>query len=277
MPKDGMSLADDLDDGLSYQFEDPNEKLPESDPGKTSSKRPLEDENVNEPPKKVSKRKQKLEKSKLHEKKLEKLEYEKLQKKLLPRLSSEELAEHIASLIRSKNPSLSALELDELYLKKSDFIATSDYDKDRTLENFADFVSKHSNAPRAIVFSVSNIRVADVFRSLGGSKNAIKFFSKNKYNDDLKAAEELWNGPKKSKGKAALPLKYILTTPSRMSRIIKNTDALFSGKDKLDIIIDASYLDPKMNTIFTGEDNGVLVSTLKEFTTKKSSVKIILF
>ncbi|CAR21470.1 Cms1p [Lachancea thermotolerans CBS 6340] len=290
-----MPLGDDLDDGLDYQVdssegenfgdvveEQPNHSASDSENAKRPHSAGEEDETAKQP---QSKRQKKLAKSKVHQKKLEKLEADREQKKQLPRSSSERIAEHLGTLIREKNPDLSALELEELYFKKTDFISTERYDKERSLHNILDFVNNFSKSPRAIVLSTSNLRVADVFRGLGGSKNAVKLFSKNKLKEDLARVDQLLKAPSskdrqaknKGKKKGDAMVKFFTATPGRMLKIVQETDAFFLGKDKLDIFVDASYLDPKMNTIFTSDDCTALLKVLKEFLGKKSSVKILLF
>ncbi|CUS24497.1 LAQU0S17e00232g1_1 [Lachancea quebecensis] len=290
-----MSLGDDLDDGLDYEVnssgseqyeevaeEQSNDSTSDSENAKRPHSAGEEEEAAKEP---QSKRQKKLAKSKVHQKKLEKLEADREQKKQLPKSSSERIAEHLATLIREKNPDLSALELEELYFKKTDFISTERYDKERNLPNILDFVNTFSKSPRAIVLSTSNLRVADVFRGLEGSKNAVKLFSKNKLKEDLARVDQLLKAPSskdrhsktKGKKKGDAMVKFFIATPGRMLKIVQETDAFFQGKDKLDIFVDASYLDPKTNTIFTSDDCTALLKVLKEFLGKKSSVKILLF
>lgn len=301
-----MFNGDDLDDGLLYEVDtdfnsalvqSPQEEEQEQEQEQQAlgqetlaGKRQLEentesDQKSTNDSKPLSKRQKKLASSKLHQKKLEKMEYEKQQKKNVPTMSSESIAEYLATFIRERNPDLSALELDELYFKKSDFISTERYEKERNLDNFQDFINTFSKSPRALVFSVSNIRVADTFRSLGGSKQAVKLFSKNKLKEDLERVNMLLGeiekeakGAKNKKNKKQQKaIKYFVATPARMSKIIESTDLFFQGKDKLDIFLDASYLDPKTNSVLTSEDGMVLCKVLKEFLKKKSSVKILLF
>lgn len=108
------------------------------------------------------------------------MEYEKEQKKKLPKSSTDQIVEYLATVIREKNPNLSALELDEIYFKKTDFISTSKFEKERTLDNLQEFINNFSKSPKAIILSASNIRVADVYRNVNGTENAVKLFSKNK-------------------------------------------------------------------------------------------------
>lgn len=287
-----MSLGDDLDDGLEYEVQpsESEEEVELENESETVKRSLPEDDSEVVPSQSQSKRQKKLAKSKLHQKKLEKLKYEKEQKKQLPKSSPERITEYLATLIREKNPDLSGLELEELYFKKSDFLSTERYAKDRVLDNLQDFVNSFSKSPRAIVLSTSNIRVADVFRGLGGSKHAVKLFSKNKLKEDVARVDQLLKGFKekentsgnnknknKNKKKENSTIKYFISTPGRMSKIVDETDVLFEGKEKLDIFLDASYLDPKMNTLFTSEDQAALFKVLKEFLTKKSSVKVLLF
>lgn len=272
-----MSNPDDLDDGLLLDYDSesqnhsPTEYFDLETDKSSDAKRPAEDEDTNE---NLSKRQKKLKSSKFHQRKKEQLEYDIEKKKNLPKSSPEAIADYLASLIREKNPKLSALELDELYLKKSDFISTEKLDKDRNLTNLPEFVGEFSRAPRALVFSMSNIRVADVFRSLNGSKNCLKLFSKNKLKDDVSSLEHTLGKDASKKGKA---IKYFISTPTRMNKIIEETDVLFQGKEKLDIILDASYLDPKKDSLLASENTILLCQVLKAILEKKSSVKILLY
>ncbi|SCU85908.1 LADA_0D10726g1_1 [Lachancea dasiensis] len=286
--------GDDLDDGLDYELQvSDSESLPESteltdnEVETESSKRTRTSSQLDhvEPDQIVSKRQKKLAKSKVHQKKLEKVEDDKNQKKALPKSSPERIADYLATLIRQKFPDLSALELEEHYFKRTDFISTEAYEKERNLHNFQEFVNKFSKSPRAVILSPSNIRVADVFRSLGGSQSAVKLFTKSKLKDDVARVDLLLKSPKPKgvktkkaqKDKKGALVKYFISTPTRLEKIASSTDSFFEGKDKLDIFLDASYLDPKANTLFTSEDSGALFAVLKEFLNKKSSVKILLF
>ncbi|CDO94620.1 unnamed protein product [Kluyveromyces dobzhanskii CBS 2104] len=307
-----MVYADDLDDGLDYQVNDVAENEISDNESVTlasgnesdevtigEAKRPLDTDDHVKPvsaedsEKPLSKRQKKLANSSFYQKKLERMEYEKSQKQNLPKGSTEKIVEYLATSIRDKNPDLSALELDELYFKKQDFISTERFEKERTLDNFQDFINNFSKSPRAIVLCQSNIRVADIYRSLSGHQAAVKLFSKTKLKDDVTRVESLL-APKKDsksekkknnrfnkngKGKTdpSAVVKYFISTPNRLQKIVESTDLFFQGKEKLDIFVDASYLDPKNNTIFTSDDSAILYNLLKEFLKKKTSVKILLY
>ncbi|CAI4045692.1 Cms1p SKDI_12G0590 [Saccharomyces kudriavzevii IFO 1802] len=290
-----MSNPDDLDDGLAYDFDSEHEGVVDADDNVNSSlspglkKRPMEDDDNDADEKReersledesgrpISKRQKKLQKkSKLIEKKKEESRYTVSQRKSIPTSSPEKVMEYLTTLIREKNPDLSALELEELYFKKKDFLSTEQFDAERKLINFPAFMQKFSVAPKKIVLSMSNIRVADVYRSLNGGRNCVKLFSKNKLKDDIATVERLLDdGSKKSKNKT--DSFYFVATPTRMQKIIETTDLLFQGKEKLDILLDASYLDAKDNTILSFENSDVLCQVLKIFLNKKSSVKILLY
>ncbi|OEJ80877.1 Protein CMS1 [Hanseniaspora osmophila] len=281
--------ADDLDDGLDYDF---NSGVVSADEGETialsdnensykrklshgddePNKKTISEDSANQAP--LSKRQKKLQNSKFHNKKKEKMEFEKSQRLALSTLSGEDIAENLNKMIGLWYPDLSPLELEELYFKKTEFIPTTSYTEPRTAENFQDFVTKFTKAPKAIVFCSTNIRVADVFRNLGGSKQCLKLFSKNKLKEDLERLEELSQEKKKPHHNE---IKYFISTPNRMEKIVKESPVFFQGKDKLDIIIDSSYLDPKTDTIFTSLDGKVLCSVLKKIIKEKSSVKILLY
>ena len=291
-----MSNPDDLDDGLAYDFDAEHEPISDAKVDSPSSnvlqKRSIEEDDddvdytdgkkvernsEDDSGRPVSKRQKKLQKkSKLIEKRKEESQYIVSQRKAIPASSPEKITEYLTTLIREKNPELSALELEELYFKKNDFLSTEKFDAERRLSNFPAFIQKFSVAPKKIVFSMSNIRVADVYRSLNGGKNCVKLFSKSKLKDDIATVERLLaDKPKKSKNNR--DTLYFIVTPTRMQKIIEATDLLFQGKEKLDIILDASYLDPKDNTILSFENAAVLCQVLKTFLNKKSSVKILLY
>lgn len=283
-----MSNPDDLDDGLVYNYEsdadheivgeissDKAEKadqLDEASKIENDNKRELESDDPDKST--LSKRQKKLKKSNLSGKKREMFEYEIERRTKLPQSSQEVIVEYLAALIREKNPDLSALELEDLYFKKTDFISTEKFQEDRSLTNFPDFVTQFNKAPRALVLSMSNMRVADVFRSLAGSKNSVKLFSKNKLKDDLVTVERAFEKDTKNKSRG---IRYFISTPTRISKIFESSDLFFEGKDKLDVILDASYLDPKKNTLLSSDNTLILCQALKLLLQKKSSVKILLY
>ncbi|EDO14683.1 hypothetical protein Kpol_344p3 [Vanderwaltozyma polyspora DSM 70294] len=281
-----MSNADDLDDGLVYDYESAGEITEEVSEDKnientideatntSEKKRPIEDDILEEEEEKLSKRQKKLRKSKVHEKRKEQAIYLEEKLKSIPKGTNEEISDYFTTLIREKNPDLSALELEDIYLKKTDFISTAKFaDKDRNLTNFPEFMSQFSKSPKAIIFSMSNIRVADVHRSLNGNKTSVKLFAKNKLKEDIDmVANVLGENNKKFKN-----LKYFITTPTRMEKLLENTDLFYAGKDKLDIILDASYLDPKKNSLIASENTALLCKVLKKILDNKSSVKILLY
>ncbi|AQZ13004.1 CMS1 (YLR003C) [Zygosaccharomyces parabailii] len=294
-----MSNPDDLDDDLDYNYVSGSELEPIADAGAETEKLKVQDqdeqlvlqkEDINSVDRRkrtsnqisdsegrsLSKRQTKLKKSKLKEKKQEQSRYEVEQKRKIPKSSPDDIIQYFATLIREKNPDLSALELDELYFKKTDFISTANFEQERTLANFSNFASQFSRSPKALVISMTNLRVADVFRSLGGSKNGVKLFSKNKLKDDLETVEEILGKSGKSSKKGD-SIKYFVATPTRLEKLVESTDLFFQGKEKLDILVDASYLDPKDNTLLTCDNSTVLCKVLKTFLNKKSSVKILLY
>lgn len=316
-----MSNPDDLDDGLVYNFSGQEDNsisdlpsdnevgnIKESDTKlDTTTKSRKRDNEFSEDDdrnvEKLSKRQKKLQNSKFREKKKEKIEYEINQKKLIPRSNTDTISEYFIKLIRSKNPNLSALELDNLYLKKNDFISTEPFKDERDLNNLAKFIINYSKAPNVIIFSMSNMRVADVFRQLGGSKTSVKLFAKNKLDQDITTVTNILNNnatnttdknqkngnlknkkQKKNKNSSPTPIsssstsiKYFIATPTRMEKILESTDVFFQGKDKLDIILDASYLDNKSNSLISFENSMTLCKVLKTIIDNKSSVKILLY
>ncbi|QLL33501.1 hypothetical protein HG536_0E04120 [Torulaspora globosa] len=277
-----MSNPDDLEDGLLYDYQSDTESnhikevSPETadkaDEVLSDRKRAPED-NASEK-KLLSKRQKKLGNSSLRDKKKELFEYEIERRKALAKSSPEVIVDYFAALVREKNPNLSALELDDLYFKKSDFISTEKFEKDRSLTNFPDFVSQFTKAPRALILSMSNMRVADIFRSLNGSKNCVKLFSKNKLKDDLAIVERVFE---KKTNEKTQNIKYFISTPTRINKIFESSELFFQGKDKLDVILDASYLDPKKNTLLSSDNTMILCQVLKLVLERKSSVKILLY
>ena len=281
-----MSNPDDLDDGLLYDYSSEHEQVEEQSAeveqddstqeplieDNNEKKRTVFDDKNEERP--MSKRQKKLSKrSKLIEKKKELHQYEKNKKMTLPKSTPEEISSYFSTLIREKNPDLSAIELEEKYLKKTDFLSTAKYTQERTLENFPDFIKQFSKAPKTIIFSLTNLRVADVFRTLNKDRTCVKLFAKNKLKDDLKMVDMVFD----TKNKKFSNIRYFVCTATRLSKIIETNEAFFQGKDKLDIILDASFLDPKENTLLTADDAITLATTLRTLLDKKSSVKVLLY
>lgn len=286
-----MSNPDDLDDGLIYDY-NPGEEQTDNLSGTeaegevqttstddiattTSKKRSSSSvDKADEGAAPMSKRQMKLTKrSKFNDKKKEQRQYELSKKNNLPKATPEEISEYFTTLIREKNPDLSALELEELYLKKSDFLSTARYTNERTLENFPDFIKQFSKAPRTIIFSLTNLRVADVFRTLNTERTCVKLFAKNKLKDDERTVDTVFD----TKNKKLSNIRYFVCTATRLSKLMEHTDAFFQGKEKLDIILDASFLDPKENTLLTADDAIVLAKTLRTLLDKKSSVKVLMY
>lgn len=274
-----MTSVDDLDDGLVYDFDDQIsehevEATEEVETLEPVAKRPIENDDGSDSEKPMSKRQKKLKKkSKLIEKKKEQIQYEINKKKDLPKSDPTTISEYFTTIIREKNPDLSALELEELYLKKSDFISTSKFTEERSVENLSSFLTQFSKAPKAIIFSMSNMRVADVSRNVGGGKKAIKLFAKNKLKEDLETVERVFT----SNSKKDKEVKYFIATANRMEKILESSEHFFQGKDKLDIILDASYLDAKDNSLIASENTVLLCKVLRIILNKKSSVKILLY
>lgn len=297
-----MSNPDDLDDGLVYDFDEQEETVlsDTTNNNNDSGDEVVENEESNQKRREISsddedetktlsKRQKKLQSSKLRQKKKDQIQFEISKKQSIPKSNPDIIADYFTSLIREKNPDLSALELEELYLKKINFISTESFTDERDLENFSQFMIKYSRAPKAIVFSMSNMRVADVSRQLGGGKNSVKLFAKNKLDQDVRTVNSLLGesdspkdegkgkNKKKSAKKPSKDIKYFIATPNRMEKILESTDVFFQGKDKLDIILDASYLDSKSNSLIAFENTVTLCKVLKTILDKKSSVKILLY
>lgn len=291
-----MSNPDDLDDGLVYDFSD-NENLDEtnvlteqttttddtddndiinSDSNSNETKRSIAEQSDGEE-RPISKRQKKLKKSSnLREKKKEQIQYEINKRLEIPKSDTNTISEFFATLIRGKNPDLSALELDDLYLKKNEFISTEKFELERNLDNFTPFMEQFSKSPRSVILTMSNMRVADLSRKLGGNKTSCKLFAKNKLKDDLTTVNDIFDSNSKNRKKNSF-IKYFIATPTRLSKILEENKVLYQGKDKLDIIVDASFLDPKDNSILTCDNNKILCQLLRDILNNKSSVKILLY
>ncbi|ANB15049.1 Cms1p [Sugiyamaella lignohabitans] len=103
-------------------------------------------------------------------------------------MSTSLIADYIAGKVRRRNPDLSTVELNELYLHESQFVDTSDFVESRSLENLPKFLNQYFEPVLSasvkeklvVVLSLSALRVCDVTRGLKAVKGgAIKLIKKN--------------------------------------------------------------------------------------------------
>ncbi|XBW35696.1 hypothetical protein QEN19_001267 [Hanseniaspora menglaensis] len=179
---------------------------------------------------------------------------------------------------------------------KSDFKDTSSYPlNNRNLKNFNNFLSTFINQrdakTKAIIVSATNIRVADIHRSihLDGEKNdkflkAIKLFNKNKLQKDIETIVEI----AKSKDEKYKNVKNYITTPTRLLTILesinqeKKYDNLWlKDKSKLDIIVDCQFMinsGKNVNILNDYQTVYKLLDLLKDLKQiKGNSLRIILY
>lgn len=260
--------ADDLDDGLDYEVDlsaSDNEdvQLIQDDEETKSKDEPKHQTENNEGGKK-----RKAKSSKLQEKKRIKMEIDMSQKKnLSTEAAPEVIADYINNKIRQKNSELSALELSELYLNKSDFRSTSEInDKPRNLDNLSAFIdSKFKNmlpntskkSKKASknkkqkddeseskderkfisILSMSAIRACDIHRALRDIPGAsLKLINKNKLHVDLNLVKSTRS-------------RVLCCTPGRLLKVLDSEELQLKGEEIKIVILDNSYLDQKQQNV----------------------------
>lgn len=263
--------GDDLEDGLAYDFDVEVDDVAADVP--LLPREPT----LDEPPVQSPNPKKRKASLKLQEKKKLKMAMDMDHKKNLSRESAPEaIADYINDAIRKRNPDLSALELAELYFKKSDFRSTADFSEGRTLENLAQFLSgrfgnmlpastpgkknaktgkklkkdkKNANHAPAqpdaaaerkfiAVLSMSALRACDVHRSLRDLPgSSLKLINKNKLNVDLKLVASTWS-------------RVLCCTPGRLVKVLGDEALALQAKEIKIILMDNSYLDQKMQNIW---------------------------
>lgn len=260
--------ADDLDDGLDYEVDlsaSDNEdvQLIQDDEETKSKDEPKHQTENNEGGKK-----RKAKSSKLQEKKRIKMEMDMSQKKnLSTEAAPEVIADYINNKIRQKNTELSALELSELYLNKSDFRSTSEInDKPRNLDNLSAFIdSKFKNmlpntskkSKKASknkkqkddeseskderkfisILSMSAIRACDIHRALRDIPGAsLKLINKNKLHVDLNLVKSTRS-------------RVLCCTPGRLLKVLDSEELQLKGEEIKIVILDNSYLDQKQQNV----------------------------
>lgn len=262
--------GDELDDGLEYEVEF-------SDSESTQQNKPTEaPEDVSDEesiPKKDSKKRTKN--PKLQEKKKIKMDLDIQRKKnLSTELSPDVISDYVNDVIRKKNSELSALELSELYLKKTDFRSSAEFDEPRTLDNISKFINNRfgnmlpSTTPGKkntkvkknkknkeqkeetdngeskqerkfiAIMSMSAIRACDVHRALRDIPgSSLKLINKNKLHVDLKLVSTTWS-------------RVLCCTPGRLAKVLSAEELGLKKEEVKIVIVDNSYLDQKLQNIW---------------------------
>lgn len=260
--------ADDLDDGLDYEVDlsasDNEDVHLIQDEEETKSK----DEPKHQTENNEGGKKRKAKSSKLQEKKRIKMEIDMSQKKnLSTETAPEVIADYINNKIRQKNSELSALELSELYLNKSDFRSTSEInDKPRNLDNLSAFIDskfknmlpntskKNKKASKnkkqkddeseskderkfISILSMSAIRACDIHRALRDIPGAsLKLINKNKLHVDLNLVKSTRS-------------RVLCCTPGRLLKVLDSEELQLKGEEIKIVILDNSYLDQKQQNV----------------------------
>lgn len=261
--------ADDLDDGLAYEVDiSDNEK-------ENVSKEPEATPKAAELPNPKKRAKAQLG---LHDKKKLRMEMDIAKKQNLAKeLAPEVIADYINDQIRRKNPDLSALELAEKYLHKSDIRSTAELPDERKLDNLLKFVlgrfknmlpqsklNKKGTKQEATeerkfvaILSMSAIRACDVHRCLRDIPgSSLKLINKNKIDVDLKLVKSTWS-------------RVLCCTPGRLQKVLNTEDLPLKKSEIKIVILDHSYLDKKMQNIFNIQET---TDTLKELTNAGAKV-----
>lgn len=267
--------ADDLDDGLVYDA-----AFSDNESGQPITSAPTSDnEEVAEKPAEVNPKKRVKGQSAFQEKKRIKMQMDIDKKKSLSQESSVEvIADFLNDSLRKKNPDLSALELAELYFKKTDFRSTADFLEPRTLDNLPKYIlgrfdnmlkstapgkkskkkSKKNAEPPAdqerkfiVVLSMSAIRACDIHRALRDIPgSSLKLINKNKIDVDLKLVKSTW-------------ARVLCCTPGRLQKVLHTEDSPLKAEEIKIVMVDNSYLDQKMQNVFNIAETN---STLRELT-----------
>lgn len=264
--------GDELDDGLEYEVDFSDSEV--ADKPQTVPEEAADASDDETTPKENSKKRTKN--PKLQEKKKMRMEIDVQRRKNLSTESSVELiCDYVNDVIRKGNTELSALELSELYLKKTDFRSSSEFDKPRTLDNLSAFISgrfgnmlpgstpgkkntknkknKKSKAKEEqkpengeekqerkfiAIMSMSAIRACDIHRALRDIPgSSLKLINKNKLHVDLKLVSTTWS-------------RVLCCTPGRLAKVLA-AEGLELLKDEIKIVlVDNSYLDQKLQNIW---------------------------
>lgn len=254
--------GDDLDDGLEYAFDpisDIEEDVPvealepldeEDDTRINEAKRKrsdmdIDDDIVGESPKNAKKNHKKLKKQQQNQMISD-------EKTALAYMDTSLIADYVAHKVRRKNPDLSGLELNDLYLKQSDFVSTASFHpSDRLDKYYSEFIMKFNDTMRKaitgrkrgkliIILAMSAIRACDIHRCLksipGGSFKLIK---KNQVKQD----ESYLQGRKSA---------VAVATAGRINALLEK--GILDPKRIQAIVVDSSYLNEKIQNIWDIDD-----------------------
>ncbi|CDK27312.1 unnamed protein product [Kuraishia capsulata CBS 1993] len=269
------TAVDELDDGLDYQVDyssDGGETVPvEIEETKVK-------EDTEEQPKKRKRTNEKL----VNKKKM-KMEQDVEEKQKLATATPEIIADFLASRIRKQNKDLSALELGELYLSKTVFKGTGDFDKPRTPENLSSFLneflerfipvekkkkakksktSKEETKKYIVVVSMSALRACDIYRATKALPNSsLKIINKNKLQADLDILRKTDS-------------RILAGTPGRMLKVLSHEDPPISSTEIACIVCDSSYLDSKKQTVWEIPET---IEFLRKVTGENPNAKVYLY
>ena len=300
-----MSTApDNLDDGLAYYMDpvvdgDAADSFFAGDETDYELGDEVSDERTQETKNGQNKRKRSAAYFKLQEKKKLKMQIDIDRKKAVSTESSvEAIADYINESLRWKNPDISALELAEMYFKKTDFRSTAEFSEERTLENLPKFIlgrfrnmlptkqknkdkkankkDKKNNSTKPdsevlqpsdatgrkfiAILSMSAIRACDVHRALHEIPGlSLKLINKNKIEVDLRLIKSTWS-------------RVLCCTPGRLQKILATEDLPLKKREIKILIVDNSNLDQKMQNVFNIAET---CGTLKSLT--ESGAKIYMY
>lgn len=290
--EDGLAVEYDLsenDEGTEINGEASEDAAIKKEGDESSADNEVTDE---EP----SKKKRKVSESQKSKKK-QKMELEKEDKKALSSEPRDIIVEKLSSKIRELFPQLSALELSDFYLNKSNVVDTSDFAGDRDLGFFRNYIEQYMEdlipsikeykklrnkikkyetkkrfnrnfdktvaIPKRrfiLILSISAIRACDVHRATRDIEGgSIKLIQKNPIGQDLKMLRTTWS-------------RILNATPGRVDKILeiskmdheKNPDVGFSLKEEeIDAVVLDNYVDPKLRSVLECAETFELLKKLK--------------
>ncbi|KAF6013004.1 hypothetical protein HII12_001719 [Brettanomyces bruxellensis] len=293
-----MTGEDDLNDGLDYKFEaseDEGVSVPKENEDQSDNEQKTEQKE--EEKKFKSNKRKNTDKEKLKEKKKRKLEYDTAEKKNIATQTADIIAEKLAQKVKRQNKKLSALELSDLYISKSNIAYTGDWKEERTLKNLPSFLENFiendvlSKSPKrlraeakkagkkdvkpeekkgkparhehcyALVISMSAIRACDVHRATRSMEaGSMKLISKNRLKDDIKNLK-------------SSRCRILAGTPGRIKRILEVEKSPLKGTEIKAVICDC-YLDSKLQNLWDTPDT---IRTLRKIIDGNKDVRIYLY
>ncbi|OCL02759.1 hypothetical protein AOQ84DRAFT_443158 [Glonium stellatum] len=176
------------------------------------------------------------------------------------RMDSRLLADYIAQrTLRFGERELSTVELADRHFPENAIQDTSQWDKPRTLENFASFFKHFSNdsqndpelpkgSPRALVITASGLRAADISRAL---KNGLAKKGEERLSIAKLFAKHI-KFPEAVKMCNTMKIDIGVGTPHRISELI--THGALSAASLESIIMDVSHIDQKKRGILDMKD-----------------------